>query len=238
LHLITVLTPIKDLSYLNRPIEKTILIDTVAGHAKAQPENAIILAPWKGDPNDRGLFALIPFLEYVVTMGIEDVRTALKSFEGKDIPTEFARREAAMREKYTAEIEEAKKHKKKKGSWSLASMVSGVVKTPGPQPGEQQSLVEAMAEGKTLFDVMRDEGMKRYKIMQKEIKENGERWLKEEEELLKKMEAEQMKHVKKNPLAIFGLGPQPPQIDPQQMMAEAARELAAEKEKEKGQGAA
>lgn len=224
----------QDLSYLNRPIEKTLLIDTKAGHAKAQPENAIILAPWKGDPADRGLFAIIPFLEYIAIMGVEDVRTVLASFAGKDIPTEFARREEAMRQKYASEIAEAQKHKKKKGGWSLAGMVNSVVKPPGSgQAGEQQSLLDAMAEGKTLFDVMREEGMKRYRIMQKEIKENGARWLKEEEELLKKMEAEQMKHVKKNPLAIFGLGPQAPVIDPQQMMAEAARELAAEKEKSK-----
>jgi import inner membrane translocase subunit TIM50 len=167
-------------------------------------------------------------------MGVDDVRTVLASFSGKDIPTEFAKREIAMRQKFAAEIEEAKKKQKKKKGWSLGGAVSSITKPPGAaQAGEPQSLIEAMAEGKTLFDVMREEGMKRYRSMEKEIKENGERWLKDEEELMKRLEAEQMKQVKKNPLAIFGLGPQGPPIDPQQIMAEAARDLAAEKEKSK-----
>lgn len=71
---------IKDLSYLNRPLDKVILIDTKAEHAKNQPENAIILPKWQGDPKDphaKDLVALIPFLEYCATMGIQDIRTVL-----------------------------------------------------------------------------------------------------------------------------------------------------------------
>lgn len=54
---------IKDLSYLNRDLSKVILLDSHPEHASAQPENAIILPKWTGDPKDKGLVAIIPFLE-------------------------------------------------------------------------------------------------------------------------------------------------------------------------------
>jgi import inner membrane translocase subunit TIM50 len=229
------LTCTQDLSYLNRPVGKTILLDTKAGHAKAQPDNAIILKPWSGDPDDRELLKLIPFLEYVAVMGIEDVRKAIKSFEGADVATEFAAREARMRAKYAEELAASKSSRHGGGS-KLKSLADRVVRGGAGGAGqEQMSLVEAMAEGKTVFDVMRDEGMKRYKLMEKEIKENGDKWLKEEAELIKRMEEEQMKNMKTNPLSMFGFGGPQSQIDPQKVMEQMQkeRELQAQKEKEK-----
>jgi import inner membrane translocase subunit TIM50 len=98
---------VKDLSYLNRDLKKTIIIDTHAPHVKNQPENAIVIPKWNGDPKDshtKDLIALIPFLEYVATMGTDDVRQVLKSFEGRSIPEEFARREQVAREKFQAQL--------------------------------------------------------------------------------------------------------------------------------------
>lgn len=54
---------VKDLSYLNRDLADTIIIDTDPEHVSLQPENAIILPKWTGDPKDRDLVAMIPFLE-------------------------------------------------------------------------------------------------------------------------------------------------------------------------------
>lgn len=54
---------VKDLSYLNRDLSKVILLDTIPEHGAVQPENTIILPKWTGEPNDRGLIAMIPFLE-------------------------------------------------------------------------------------------------------------------------------------------------------------------------------
>ncbi|KAL8719689.1 MAG: hypothetical protein Q9225_003321 [Loekoesia sp. 1 TL-2023] len=65
---------IKDLNYLNRPLSKTILLDTQRSHASLQPSNAIILPPWKGSSTDSELVSFIPFLEYIASMGISDVR--------------------------------------------------------------------------------------------------------------------------------------------------------------------
>lgn len=39
------------------------MIDTNPDHAQLQPENAIVMSPWKGDRKDKDLVGLIPFLE-------------------------------------------------------------------------------------------------------------------------------------------------------------------------------
>lgn len=54
---------IKDLANLNRPLETVIMLDTEKSHAARQPDNALILPKWTGDPEDKGLIELIPFLE-------------------------------------------------------------------------------------------------------------------------------------------------------------------------------
>lgn len=55
----------KDLSYLNRDLDKVILIDTNPDSCRLQPENALIVEKWNGEPGDKGLIALIPFLECI-----------------------------------------------------------------------------------------------------------------------------------------------------------------------------
>ncbi|KAJ3500449.1 hypothetical protein NLJ89_g9792 [Agrocybe chaxingu] len=54
---------VKDLSYLNRDLSKVVMLDTDPEHVVTHPENAIILPKWKGDPKDKNLVAMIPFLE-------------------------------------------------------------------------------------------------------------------------------------------------------------------------------
>jgi import inner membrane translocase subunit TIM50 len=48
--------------------------------------------------------------------------------------------------------------------------------------------------------------MKDVKHTQQQIKENGEKWLKEEEDMIKQAEAEEMKKVKSNFFGFFGGG--------------------------------
>ena len=78
------------------------MIDTDPSHVQLQPENAIVLPKWKGEASDKGLVAMIPFLEYLAMMAATgqpvDVRKVLESMKGKDIPVEYARREAKLRE--------------------------------------------------------------------------------------------------------------------------------------------
>lgn len=189
------LTPLEDLSYLNRDLSKVIIIDTKASNVRKQPENAIILDPWKGNAKDNDLVGLIPFLEYIHTMQYSDVRKVLKSFDGKHIPTEFARREAIARKEFNKQLEAQKsKHSKPSGMGALGSLLglkpSNMSMTMAPE-GEQNPS-EAFAQGKMLQDIARERGQRNYELLEKEIRENGEKWLKEEQVAMEKAQQEAM----------------------------------------------
>ncbi|KAK5017045.1 mitochondrial inner membrane protein required for protein import [Cryomyces antarcticus] len=193
---------IKDLSYLNRPLSKTIVIDTNATHAKLQPENAIILPKWKGDPKDphaKDLVSLIPFLEYVGSMGIEDTRKVLESFKDKDIPAEFAAREAKAREAFNKQLAEEKAKRPKRSLGSLFGNALGIKAQPGmgslTLDGET-SAAQGFEEGKMLSDQIRERGQREYERMEKEIRENGAKWLAEMAAEEKKAQEEGMKSMR------------------------------------------
>ncbi|THH20494.1 hypothetical protein EW146_g886 [Bondarzewia mesenterica] len=96
--------PVKDLSYLNRPLDRVILLDAHPEHTSAHPENAIIMKPWKGEARDRGLIEMIPFLESIGIFKPPDVRPVLKAYEGKDIPKEYAKREAEGKKQFLENV--------------------------------------------------------------------------------------------------------------------------------------
>ena len=204
---------VKDLAYLNRPLSKTLIIDTHAPHVKNQPENAIILPKWSGDPKDshtKDLVALIPFLEYIANMGIEDVRPVLKSFEScKDnIPAEFARREAIAREEFLAQrAAEGGGRPRRSGFGSLAGAL-GI--KGGPAPGslvygeDGKTVAEGLKEGKMPSDQIREQGQRGYEFLEKQIREHGEQWLREEAEEQKKMMDAQMQDMKRGYFSWFG----------------------------------
>jgi import inner membrane translocase subunit TIM50 len=203
---------VKDLEYLNRDLSKTIIVDTNAAHVKNQPENAIVLPKWKGDPKDehtKDLVGLIPFLEYVATMGIDDVRPVIKSFEGKDIPEEFMRRENEARKRFLAQYEQ---QKSKAGRFSLGGMLGANLGIKGDKMGggmvlaDGQSVSEGLAQGKMLSDQIREQGQKQYEHLEKQIREHGAQWLKEEEEETKKMMEAQVKEMKTGAFSWFGGG--------------------------------
>ncbi|OTB01321.1 hypothetical protein M426DRAFT_64312 [Hypoxylon sp. CI-4A] len=188
---------VKDLSYLNRDLSKVIILDTKAEHVRNQPENAIVLNKWTGDPKDTELVSLIPFLEYIHTMQYKDVRTVLKSFDGKHIPSEFARREAIARAEFQKKYD-SEKRKRKSGMGALGGML-------GLKPSNMSMMVpvegeispsEAFAQGKMLQDIARERGQRNYELMEKEIRENGEKWLKEEQMANEKAQAEAMSSMK------------------------------------------
>ncbi|KAJ5669373.1 Mitochondrial import inner membrane translocase subunit tim50 [Penicillium macrosclerotiorum] len=194
---------IKDLSYLNRDLSKVILIDTKEEHARLQPENAVVLEKWTGDPKDKTLVALIPFLEYLAGMGVEDVRPVLKSFEGSSIPVEFSKREKAMRERFEKELAE---ENKKKPSVSIGSFASALgLKSSRTLDGEQ-SPSDGLAQGKMLWDQIRERGQKNYELIEREIRENGEKWLAEMAAEEEKARQEQMKSMKGSFTGMFGAG--------------------------------
>ncbi|KAI8622954.1 NIF-domain-containing protein [Xylariaceae sp. FL1651] len=187
---------VKDLSYLNRDLSKVIIIDTKASHVQNQPENAIILPPWTGDKNDKDLVSLIPFLEYIFAMEYKDVREVLKSFQGKHIPTEFARREAIARAEFQKQVESQKK-KRPSGMGALGNMLGLKGSMSMVQPAEGEiSPSEAFAQGKMLQDIVRERGQRHYEMMEKQIRENGEQWLKEAQQAQEQQQAEAMNSMR------------------------------------------
>ncbi|KAF9884032.1 mitochondrial inner membrane protein required for protein import [Aspergillus nanangensis] len=194
---------IKDLAYLNRDLSKVILIDTKEEHARLQPENAIVLDKWNGDPKDKTLVALIPFLEYMAGMGVDDVRTVIKSFENSDIPVEFAKREKAMRERFENELAEEQKKRPRRGMGNLSAALG--LKSTRTLDGEQ-SPSEGLAQGKMLWDQIRERGQKNYEMIEKEIRENGEKWLAEMAAEEEKAREEQMAQMKGSFTGMFGAG--------------------------------
>jgi import inner membrane translocase subunit TIM50 len=199
------------LSYLNRDLSKVIILDTKASHTQKQPENAIILKPWKGDVADKELVSLIPFLEYIHTMAYADVRKAISSFAGTHIPTEFARREAIARARFQEQVKEEQQKRPKHSGLGILGNALGIkssgmmVMTDG-----EQTPAEAFAQGKMLQDQARERGQKNYEALDKEIRENGEKWLKEEQIMEEKAKEEGMKAMKTGFTGWFGGSPPPP----------------------------
>jgi import inner membrane translocase subunit TIM50 len=176
------------------------MIDTDPSHVKLQPENAIILPKWKGEPGDKGLVAMIPFLEYLAMMSQTgtpiDVRQVLKSMEGKDIPVEYARREAKLREAFQRDLaEQKKKTKASAGGMFMKSLGLDSAQKPGMVLGDQ-NISQGMSEGKMMIDMYRDFNRQNYEHLDKQIRENGDQWLKEMAEEEKKMQEAQLKDMK------------------------------------------
>lgn len=134
-----------------------------------------------------------------------DVRQALKSMEGKDIPEEFARREAKLRAEHMRNLE-AEKARKGKALGSFVGALGLNQKQGQMVLADGTNMSEGLAQGKMMIDMFRDIGRKQYESMDKEISENGEKWLKEMAEEEKKFQEEQMKNMKSGAMSWLGGG--------------------------------
>lgn len=170
-----------------------------------------MLPKWTGDSKDKELVSLIPFLEYIHTMQYGDVRKVLKSFDGKHIPTEFARREAVARAEFNKQLEAQRGKSVAKGKAGGMSMLSSMLGLKPTNlslmvaPDGEENPAEAFAKGKMLQDIARERGQRNYELLEKEIRENGEKWLKEEAELQEKAQKEAMKSMQSSFTGWFGV---------------------------------
>ncbi len=141
-------------------------------------------------------------------MGFDDTRDVLKSFEGKLIPAEFARRESIAREKFQKQLaEERAKRPKRSGVGFLGSALGLGKPAGGGIDGTEASLSEGFEQGKTLMDQVRERGQKQYEMLEKQIRENGQKWLDEMAAEEKKFQEEAMKNMKGGLLGMFsGVG--------------------------------
>ena len=142
---------------------------------------------------------MIPFLEYLAMMSqtgtAMDVRTVLKSMEGKDIPTEYARREAKLRDAFNRDLAEQKRKSKGSAGGMFMKSLGLDAKNPGMVLGDQ-NISQGMAEGKMMIDMYRDFNRQNYEHLDKQIRENGDQWLKEMADEEKKMQEAQLKDMK------------------------------------------
>lgn len=145
------------------------------------PTNTVKMAPWLGDPNDKELVSLIPFLEYIAAMGISDVRPVIAEFGDKHIPTEFARREALARAEHKKRLEAERAQRK----GTLGELLLGALGLGQPKKKRQD-------EEKTFMDLARERGMQAYEETQKHIAEHKDEMLREQK-IMEKEAAEQMK---------------------------------------------
>jgi import inner membrane translocase subunit TIM50 len=174
---------------------------------------------------------MIPFLEYLAMMSQTgtpiDVRTVLKSMEGKDIPTEYARREAKLREQFQRDLAE----QKKKSKSSAGGMFMKSLGLDAPKQGMvlgDQNISQGMNEGKMMIDMYREFNKQNYMHLDKQIRENGDQWLKEMAEEEKKMQEAQLKDMK---AGAFGwLGGAAPQSATVPSAASAPEAVASHKE--------
>ncbi|KAJ7281664.1 HAD-like domain-containing protein [Mycena rebaudengoi] len=160
---------VKDLSYLNRPLNTVISLDTDPEHVSTHPENAIVIPKWNGDPNDKGLIMMIPFLESIGIYKPPDVRPILAAYKGKDIPLEYAKKEAEAK---AAHIEKWTKDRPAQGL-AAPGLFSSLLGTPSTSRSKIPP---------TYLEQKRHEAQMQYAEEQKYIREHKD-YL---EELMKK----------------------------------------------------
>eukprot|EP00274_Cyanoptyche_gloeocystis_P002046 CAMPEP_0196658126 /NCGR_PEP_ID=MMETSP1086-20130531/27433_1 /TAXON_ID=77921 /ORGANISM="Cyanoptyche gloeocystis , Strain SAG4.97" /LENGTH=319 /DNA_ID=CAMNT_0041991553 /DNA_START=355 /DNA_END=1314 /DNA_ORIENTATION=+ len=115
---------IKDLSRLNRDLSRVIIIDDNPTAFSMQPDNAIHIKAFKGNPADMELFDLVPFLESVVKEDVADVRVVLKEFGREDVGQKFKERVH----------ERQKAYKKQMAAKSSLGALAGLRQGPAPGP--------------------------------------------------------------------------------------------------------
>lgn len=162
---------IKDLSLLNRDLNKTVAVEVEKDAVSMQPDNAIMLKPWNGE-SDTTLVDLIPLLEYLATQPIKDVRPVIKSFsQSDDVIAEYKEREARLRAKWK---EENKHLFERAGKPNVGTFLGSMV---GMSPSALSK------EPKMPLDIIREHGHAQYENLQKFLRENTAKFLEEEQKM-------------------------------------------------------
>lgn len=69
---------VKDISKINRGLEKIIIVDNLAESFCRQPQNGILVKDWFDDMEDKELSMLVPFLVSMARNKVPDVRVEIK----------------------------------------------------------------------------------------------------------------------------------------------------------------
>ena len=99
------------LMWMNRPLDKAILLDDSKDHCEP-PDNVLVVPVWDGKTQDTTLLDLIPFLQELVIQNVKDVRPVLKAYDGKEIIESYRKAREAASQK-----QESQKTKKGPSLW-------------------------------------------------------------------------------------------------------------------------
>ncbi|OQV11923.1 Mitochondrial import inner membrane translocase subunit TIM50-C [Hypsibius exemplaris] len=116
---------VKDLSYLNRDLSKTIVVEwdpeVVPGHTR----NVVFLPKWQGNDDDRTLYELATFLKTIAASDVDDVRDVLDNYRNEDdILGAFKQRQQMLREEQTKAVAMQSHLQEEKDKRSLLSSLT------------------------------------------------------------------------------------------------------------------
>lgn len=89
---------VRDLSKLNRDLNKVLFLSANPESYSLQPENAVKLKPWHKEQGDTMLVDMIPFLQFLAFRKA-DVRDVVRAYEDVDIPSTFRKRMKEMEDR-------------------------------------------------------------------------------------------------------------------------------------------
>ncbi|PVU95599.1 hypothetical protein BB559_002684 [Furculomyces boomerangus] len=172
---------VKDLEFLNRDLNKVILLDISPDQYTLQPENTINTPPFEANPNDDWLNRAIPFFEYLFMLEPKDVREVLKVYQGKNMVEEYSKWENDIVKSLRDEWE-AKQEKKKEFESTIVGYISSILfgsgvggsgnQPPVPQFIQNRENMRANFEiqHKKMIDIIKEERRKFDEEQQKAIK--------------------------------------------------------------------
>lgn len=165
---------VKDLSFLNRDLSRVVAVGTTPEHYALNRDNAVVVPKWKGDPKDKGLIAIIPFLESIGIYNPPDVRPIISSYIDKDVALEYGKAEAEAK-RQSIEEWERKGGRRKSAPSFLGQLLgtSGSTMTSGDKPPL------------SFLEKKRLEAQRNYRLDQEYLKKNEEsikKWLEEQQE--------------------------------------------------------
>ncbi|KAJ1555123.1 mitochondrial inner membrane protein required for protein import [Nowakowskiella sp. JEL0078] len=219
---------IKDVTHLNRDPSKVIVLDVKPENISLQPENGILMKPWKGESGDKGLLQMITVLEELafLTMYInaDDIRPFLSNLRERSSDPYEAWQDF-KREKRIL-LNQHQQEKKPTAADSTAApiittlrgIVATLVGNPTGQaaPGNLIDLIETMAkEERKYFEQEQGEGSKT------SIQNMYEERTKMNQKMMDAMKGKKMKLVD----MFAGQGAEQMQLEMQQLAAQHQREM-------------
>ena len=94
---------VKDLNYLGRDMSKVLVLDRDPANFSLHPDNGIIVPPLTGKADDPGLVQLIPFLEAVALLNVQDVRAVVRKYGQTGTAEAFRIEQARLRLQHIAD---------------------------------------------------------------------------------------------------------------------------------------